>query len=60
MPLLVPDPPVLLDPGQALQTAYTRARYDLRVDYCQPPAVRLDPANAVWASERIAAPLPAT
>lgn len=33
IPLLVPDPPVPLDIGQALRTAYARARYDLRVDY---------------------------
>jgi len=33
IPLLAPDPPVPLDIGQALRTAYERARYDLRVDY---------------------------
>ena len=38
IPLLDPDPPVPLALGQALHTAYERARYDLRVDY--PPAAR--------------------
>ena len=55
IPLLNPDPPVLLDLGQALRTAYTRARYDLRVDYRQPPNPPLAPADAAWAAEHIAA-----
>jgi hypothetical protein len=37
IPLLPPDPSVPLDLGQALRTAYERARYDLRVDYRRPP-----------------------
>lgn len=54
IPLLRPDPPVDLDIGQALQTAYERARYDLRIDYqapCDPP---LAPADAEWAAALIA------
>ena len=38
IPLLKPDPAVPLDMGQAFRTAYKRARYDLRLDYSQPPA----------------------
>lgn len=49
IPLLEPDPPVPLALGQALQTAYERARYDLRVDYSQPPLPPLAPADAAWA-----------
>ena len=37
IPLLAPDPPVALVLGQAVRTAYERARYDLRVNYRQPP-----------------------
>jgi Protein of unknown function (DUF4058) len=50
IPLLAPDPPVPLDLGQALRTAYERARYDLRVDYRTPPAPPLSPADASWAA----------
>jgi hypothetical protein len=50
IPLLAPDPPVPLDLGQALRTAYERARYDLRVDYRIPPTPPLSPADASWAA----------
>jgi Protein of unknown function (DUF4058) len=50
IPLLAPDPPVPLDLGQALRTAYERVRYDLRVDYRKPPAPPLLPAYAAWAA----------
>jgi Protein of unknown function (DUF4058) len=48
IPLLAPDPPVPLDLGQALRTAYERARCDLRVDYRKPPVPPLSPAYAAW------------
>jgi hypothetical protein len=50
IPLLAPDPPVPLDMGQALRTAYERARYDLRVDYSRPPVPPLSPADTAWAA----------
>jgi hypothetical protein len=53
IPLLPPDPPVPLELGQALRTAYERARYDLRVDYHQPPIPPLSPADAAWAATLI-------
>jgi hypothetical protein len=53
IPLLPPDPPVPLDIGQALRTAYERARYDLRVDYRKPPVPRLSPADTAWAQALI-------
>ena len=56
IPLLAPDPPVLLEVGQALRTAYERARYDLRVDYRRPPVPPLSPADAVWAAALTDAP----
>lgn len=49
IPLLQPDPPVSLAMGQALRTAYERARYDLRVDYSKPPVPPLSPADTEWA-----------
>lgn len=54
IPLLPPDPPVPLDLGQALRTAYERARYDLRVDYRKPPMPPLSAAEAAWAVALIA------
>lgn len=56
IPLLSPDPPVPLELGQALRTAYERARYDLRVDYHQPPIPPLSPADAAWAADLIGPP----
>ena len=56
IPLLPPDPPVPLELGQALRTAYERARYDLRVDYHKPPVPPLSPADAAWA-EALLGPL---
>jgi PIN domain nuclease of toxin-antitoxin system len=37
VPLRHPDPPVALDLTEAIRTAYQRARYDLEIDYSQPP-----------------------
>jgi hypothetical protein len=56
IPLLSPDPPVPLGLGQALRTAYERARYDLRVDYRRPPVPPLSPADAAWAAALLASP----
>ncbi len=53
IPLLAPDPDVALDIGQALRTAWQRARYDLRLDYSQPPAPPLTGADAAWAQSLI-------
>lgn len=49
IPLLRPDPDVPLDLAQALRTAYRRARYDLRIDYTQPPPPpSLSSEDAAW------------
>lgn len=58
IPLLAPDPPVPLDLGQALRTAYKRARYDLRVDYRRPANPPLPPEEAAWALTLLAATPP--
>ena len=50
VPLLQPDPPVLLDLGEALRTAYARARYDLRLNYAQSATPPLSPEDATWAA----------
>ena len=54
IPLLRPDPDIPLELGQALRTAYARARYDLRIDYTQPPSPPLFPEDAVWAMALLA------
>ena len=56
IPLLSPDPPVPLELGQALRTAYERARYDLRVNYHQPPVPPLSSADAAWAEALLESP----
>ncbi len=49
VPLKTPDPDVPLDLGQAIQTIYDRAAYDMRIDYSQPPPKPdLAPDEAVW------------
>lgn len=48
IPLLHPDPPVMLDLGAALRTVYERARYNLRVDYSKPLAPPLSEPDASW------------
>ncbi|MEZ4868101.1 MAG: DUF4058 family protein [Caldilineaceae bacterium] len=54
IPLVRPDPPVLLDIGETVQTAYVRGRYDLQIDYSQPPKPPLSPQAAAWAAALIA------
>jgi hypothetical protein len=54
VPLSRPDPAVPLDLGEALQTAYSRARYDLRIDYQKPPVPPFrDENDATWAQQQI-------
>ncbi|MBI4672437.1 MAG: DUF4058 family protein [Chloroflexi bacterium] len=54
IPLLQPDPPVPLDLQDALVTAYERARYDLRVNYREPPDPPLGAEDVEWASALLA------
>ena len=49
IPLRHPDPSVMLNLQTALLTAYDEARYDLRVDYSQPPPFpSLSKADSSW------------
>jgi uncharacterized protein DUF4058 len=49
VPLLAPDPDAPLDLGQAIQTIYDEAAYDLRIDYHQSsPKPDFAPNNAIW------------
>ncbi len=56
IPLLKPDPAVPLDMGQALRTAYRRARYDLRIDYTSAATPPLSPEDAAWAKTLLSSP----
>jgi hypothetical protein len=52
IPLLAPDPDVILDMHTALATIYDRARYALRMDYTQPvPSPGLRPEMLAWLDE---------
>ncbi|MDZ4720778.1 MAG: DUF4058 family protein [Roseiflexaceae bacterium] len=49
VPLLYPDPPITLDLGAAIHEAYRRARYDLEIDYREPPPPpELSTDDATW------------
>lgn len=49
VPLRHPDPPVALDLGAAIHEIYRRARYDLEIDYREPPPPpELSPEDAAW------------
>jgi hypothetical protein len=49
VPLLPGDDDVPLDLGYALRTIYDEARYDLSIDYSQPPDHPLAQDDAAWA-----------
>lgn len=55
LPLLPGDAEPTVDLNDLLHSLYTRARYDLRVDYTRPPDPPLNEADAAWARERLAA-----
>lgn len=55
LPLLPGDAEPLVNLNDLLHSLYTRARYDLRVDYTRPPDPSLNDADAAWARERLAA-----
>ncbi len=49
VPLMAPDADVPIDLNQAIQTIYTEAVYDLRIDYKQmPPPPALPSEEAAW------------
>lgn len=56
VPLRAPDPDVPLDLSAALNDAYVEGRYDLRIDYRNPPLpLPLTPADEAWLTECLAA-----
>jgi len=54
VPLLPGDADVPLDLGHALRTIYDEARYDLSIDYRQPPPPPLSEEDVAWAEELVA------
>ena len=55
VPVMQDEPEPALDLGAVVHAAYDRARYDLELDYSQPPDPPLAEADAAWARERVAA-----
>lgn len=53
IPLLDPDPDVMLDLQQALSTVYDLSDYDRELDYTKPPEIRLPPDEAAWVDDRL-------
>ena len=54
IPLLVDDPEPMLDLDGILHDLIDRARYDLSIDYRQPPTPRLRPEDESWAAAFLA------
>jgi hypothetical protein len=56
IPLLTPDPDVVVDLQAALHAIYARARYARRIDYRDtPPAPDLSPADTTWLDAQLRA-----
>jgi hypothetical protein len=54
IPLLSPDPDVILELTEVMQNVYVRSAYDRRLDYTQPvPSPALRPAMEEWLADRI-------
>ena len=51
LPLLPGDDELEVALNRILHALYQRARFDLRLDYTQPPVPRLAEVDAVWARE---------
>lgn len=49
IPLLPNDPEPMLDLNAVLHALYERARFDLQLDYANPPVPPLDKKDAAWA-----------
>ena len=55
VPLRRDEPPARLAIGELLPAIYDRARYNLRLDYRQPPDPPLSSEDAAWAEELLSA-----
>jgi hypothetical protein len=51
IPLLAPDPDVLLDLAEIFRTVYQRARYERSIDYNAPLGLPLSREDRAWAEE---------
>ena len=58
IPLLCPDPDVLVDLAPLFDFIYRGARYDLTIDYQAPLTLPLAPEDRAWAEELARAPSP--
>ncbi len=54
LPLQPDDNEPIVELNQIVHELYGRARFDLRIDYSQPPIPPLSEANAEWARELLA------
>ncbi len=53
IPLLIPDPDIILNLGEVMPQIYRRAAYARRIDYSQPvPPPKLRPEIAAWLRQR--------
>jgi hypothetical protein len=55
IPLLHPDPDVLLDLAAIFKTTYERGRYARSLDYTFPPPIPLSDENRTWVQEQVRA-----
>jgi hypothetical protein len=54
IPLLSPDPDVILELTEVMQNVYVRSAYDRRLDYTQPvPSPALRPTMEEWLADRV-------
>jgi Protein of unknown function (DUF4058) len=54
VPLLSPDPDIVLDLGAALQEIYQQAAYERRIDYtADPPLPELSGEDAIWLDQHL-------
>lgn len=53
IPLQPGEPEPMVDLGALLRSIYQRVRYDLVIDYSQPPVPTLDKTDQAWAQEQI-------
>lgn len=56
LPLLRQDEAPEVDLGEILHALYERARFDLRLDYTQPPVPPLSDEDAAWAKQLLSFP----
>jgi hypothetical protein len=53
IPLLKPDPDILLDLQPMIDSIYRRSRYERSIDYSKPLSPPLEPAEALWLEKQL-------